>query len=58
MQVESSIPVAQQRLLFNGQELSNPSSSLASAGVKDNDLLMLLPAQQQQAAPRQVQKYG
>mmetsp|Transcript_7792 Transcript_7792/g.14729 ORF Transcript_7792/g.14729 Transcript_7792/m.14729 type:complete len:413 (-) Transcript_7792:107-1345(-) len=47
LEVETTMPIQQQRLLFNGKDLLNGADTLASAGVKNGDLLILVPAQQQ-----------
>lgn len=48
LEAESGVPAAQQRLLLNGKPLSaagaaSAATTLASAGLSDGDMLMLLP---------------
>eukprot|EP00245_Coleochaete_scutata_P007428 TRINITY_DN22839_c0_g1_i1.p1 TRINITY_DN22839_c0_g1~~TRINITY_DN22839_c0_g1_i1.p1 ORF type:complete len:420 (-),score=96.04 TRINITY_DN22839_c0_g1_i1:511-1770(-) len=43
LEVEVSIPLAQQRIVFNGRELQN-SNRLSDAGVGETDMLMLVKA--------------
>ncbi|GAU13482.1 hypothetical protein TSUD_127790 [Trifolium subterraneum] len=40
LEVETSVPLQQQQILFNGNEVSN-SQKLSALGVKDDDLLMM-----------------
>ncbi|KAK2440866.1 ubiquitin family protein [Trifolium repens] len=40
LEVETSVPLQQQQILFNGNEVSN-SQKLSVLGVKDDDLLMM-----------------
>lgn len=40
LEVETSVPIQQQQILFNGNEVSN-SQKLSALGVKDDDLLMM-----------------
>lgn len=40
LEVETSVPIQQQQILFNGNEVSN-SQKLSAIGVKDDDLLMM-----------------
>eukprot|EP00958_Prasinococcus_capsulatus_P027331 scaffold5393_cov376-Prasinococcus_capsulatus_cf.AAC.3 len=42
LEVEVGVPLAQQRLIFNNQELQN-SAGLSTCGVKDGDVVMLVP---------------
>ncbi|XP_020990866.1 protein DNA-DAMAGE INDUCIBLE 1 isoform X2 [Arachis duranensis] len=41
LEVETSVPIQQQQLLFNGKEIRN-SDKLSAIGVKDDDLLMMV----------------
>ncbi|KOM27732.1 hypothetical protein LR48_Vigan460s000300 [Vigna angularis] len=41
LEVETSVPLQQQQLLFNGKEVKN-SEKLSALGVKDDDLLMMV----------------
>ncbi|KAJ1390355.1 Ubiquitin-like domain superfamily [Sesbania bispinosa] len=41
LEVETSVPLQQQQLLFNGKEMRN-SEKLSALGVKDDDLLMMV----------------
>ncbi|RZB51056.1 DNA damage-inducible protein 1 isoform B [Glycine soja] len=41
LEVETSVPLQQQQLLFNGKEVRN-SEKLSALGVKDDDLLMMV----------------
>ncbi|MED6199655.1 DNA damage-inducible protein 1 [Stylosanthes scabra] len=41
LEVETSVPIQQQQLLFNGKEVRN-SDKLSAIGVKDDDLLMMV----------------
>ena len=41
IEAETDVPTATQVLVFNGRELTD-ASTLASSGVKDGDLLMVL----------------
>ncbi|CAA7016333.1 unnamed protein product [Microthlaspi erraticum] len=41
LEVESNVPIQQQQLLFNGNEMRN-SDKLSALGVKDDDLLMMV----------------
>ncbi|CAA7016334.1 unnamed protein product [Microthlaspi erraticum] len=41
LEVESNVPIQQQQLLYNGNEMRN-SDKLSSLGVKDDDLLMMV----------------
>lgn len=50
LEVETTMPLAQQRLIHNGRDLQN-NMSLAAAGVANGDLLMLIPQQAMQPAP-------
>jgi DNA damage-inducible protein 1 len=43
LEAESGVPAAQQRLLLNGKPLASATTTLASAGLSDGDMLMLLP---------------
>ncbi|XP_019447031.1 PREDICTED: DNA damage-inducible protein 1 isoform X2 [Lupinus angustifolius] len=43
LEVETSVPLQQQQLLFNGSEVRN-SDKLSAIGVKDDDLLMMVSA--------------
>mmetsp|Transcript_17259 Transcript_17259/g.20750 ORF Transcript_17259/g.20750 Transcript_17259/m.20750 type:complete len:403 (-) Transcript_17259:252-1460(-) len=43
LEIETGIPIAQQRLVFNAKQL-NPKASLTSQGVADGDLFMLIRA--------------
>jgi hypothetical protein len=43
-QAETTIPARQQRLVCNGRELAPPTATLASVGVTNGDLIMLLSA--------------
>lgn len=43
LEVELSLPAEQQQLLFNGQPLRK-EQQLSAAGVKDNDVIMLVPS--------------
>ncbi|CAL0335044.1 unnamed protein product [Lupinus luteus] len=43
LEVETSVPLQQQQLLFNGSEVRN-SDRLSAIGVKDDDLLMMVSA--------------
>jgi hypothetical protein len=43
-QAETTIPARQQRLVCNGRELAPPTATLASVGVTNGDLVMLLSA--------------
>lgn len=40
LEVETSVPIQQQQILFNGNEVSN-SQKLSALGVKNDDLLMM-----------------
>ncbi|XP_058782157.1 protein DNA-DAMAGE INDUCIBLE 1-like [Vicia villosa] len=40
LEVETSVPIQQQQILFNGNEVNN-SQKLSAIGVKDDDLLMM-----------------
>lgn len=40
LEVETTVPIQQQQILFNGNEVSN-SQKLSALGVKDDDLLMM-----------------
>jgi len=59
LEAESGVPAAQQRLMLNGQPLAAPppgaaaaaAATLASAGLSDGDMLMLLPPEGAQQAP-------
>ncbi|CAE5967098.1 unnamed protein product [Arabidopsis arenosa] len=41
LEVESNVPIQQQQLLYNGNEMGN-SDKLSALGVKDDDLLMMM----------------
>uniref|UniRef100_A0A1J3IBP8 DNA damage-inducible protein 1 n=1 Tax=Noccaea caerulescens TaxID=107243 RepID=A0A1J3IBP8_NOCCA len=41
LEVESNVPIQQQQLLYNGNEMRN-SDKLSALGVKDDDLLMMV----------------
>ncbi|KAF8048107.1 hypothetical protein N665_2675s0009 [Sinapis alba] len=41
LEVEANVPIQQQQLLYNGNEIRN-SDKLSSLGVKDDDLLMMV----------------
>ncbi|XP_057430956.1 protein DNA-DAMAGE INDUCIBLE 1 [Lotus japonicus] len=41
LEVETSVPLQKQQLLFNGKEVRNPEK-LSALGVKDDDLLMMV----------------
>ncbi|KFK38662.1 hypothetical protein AALP_AA3G143800 [Arabis alpina] len=41
LEVESNVPIQQQQLLYNGNEMRN-SDKLGALGVKDDDLLMMV----------------
>ncbi|CAN8259517.1 unnamed protein product [Cochlearia groenlandica] len=41
LEVESNVPIQQQQLLYNGNEMRN-SDKLGALGVKDDDLLMMM----------------
>ncbi|XP_018441337.1 protein DNA-DAMAGE INDUCIBLE 1 [Raphanus sativus] len=41
LEVEASVPIQQQQLLYNGNEMRN-SDKLSALGVKDDDLLMMM----------------
>ncbi|CAN7075125.1 unnamed protein product [Brassica oleracea var. botrytis] len=41
LEVEANVPIQQQQLLYNGNEMSN-SDKLSALGVKDDDLLMMM----------------
>ncbi|XP_072994137.1 protein DNA-DAMAGE INDUCIBLE 1 [Typha latifolia] len=47
LEVETSTPLRQQQLNFDGKEMNN-SERLSSLGVKDGDLLMMLPMAQRE----------
>ena len=38
---QANVPIQQQQLLYNGNEMSN-SDKLSALGVKDDDLLMMM----------------
>uniref|UniRef100_A0A803QB83 DNA damage-inducible protein 1 n=1 Tax=Cannabis sativa TaxID=3483 RepID=A0A803QB83_CANSA len=42
LEVETHVPLQQQQLLYNGKEVRN-SDKLSGVGVKDDDLLMMVP---------------
>ncbi|KAE8098911.1 hypothetical protein FH972_016939 [Carpinus fangiana] len=42
LEVETSVPLQQQQLLYNGKEMRN-SEKLSALGVKDEDLVMMIP---------------
>ncbi|PON47238.1 Ubiquitin [Parasponia andersonii] len=42
LEVETSVPLQQQQLLYNGKEIRN-SEKLSAVGVKDDDLVMMVP---------------
>ncbi|XP_062079069.1 protein DNA-DAMAGE INDUCIBLE 1 [Humulus lupulus] len=42
LEVETHVPLQQQQLLYNGREIRN-SDKLSGVGVKDDDLLMMVP---------------
>ncbi|XP_062170012.1 protein DNA-DAMAGE INDUCIBLE 1 [Alnus glutinosa] len=42
LEVESSVPLQQQQLLYNGKEMRN-FEKLSALGVKDEDLVMMIP---------------
>lgn len=54
LEVETGLPLAQQRLIHNGRELQN-NSTLGASGVANGDLLMLMPTQAMQPAPAAAQ---
>jgi DNA damage-inducible protein 1 len=41
LEAESEIPIAEQSISHNGQELSNPKSTMAQCGVGDQSMLLL-----------------
>lgn len=50
LEVETSVPLQRQQLLFNGMEMGN-SQKLSALGVKDEDLIMMVSSAQSSTPP-------